>query len=335
MFSKLQLTVVLVLALAGCVADRPVADTEQADAAVEAADVGPPCAREIARFDGSEWCRLGGRVTSVAVPGRAARALIASGGVSGCFGESCGVFGFSAVDQPPFNVSLSMLDALDVDVGCDEGSASVRPNHFELVSIGDIDGDGWEEVGVPTGGTPVRGLVFSGADGRVLHTLDHDVEAAVPVATVTNQSSSSPHAHIAGVGDWDGDGSGDFAVSDFGIDQPGQLWVRSGATGDLMHHEWLDSASGKTIRLGGGVDIDGDGLQELLVTLVVLEAGRPAPRVEVRSAPGDTRTRTTRSRSTRAGPARSSRPSCPMPPADSCIWTRSTTSPVMAFRRWS
>jgi len=131
-------------------------------------------------------------------------------------------------------------------------------------TVGDNDGDGAPDLLLASVGS-VR--IVSSASGAVLSTLSvGDVDHWIDVA---------------GLNDIDGDGAGDFALSlvpKLGVQQPGEIQVRSGATGALIYS--LQGAHNGA-RLGRGLaalgDVDGDGKADFAATSVgPLGAGRAA-----------------------------------------------------------
>lgn len=127
----------------------------------------------------------------------------------------------------------------------------------------DVNGDGVPDVlvGAPgydqgfTFDNRGRGYLFSGADGSLLHT-------------VTGQNSYDTYGSaVCFMDDVDLDGTPDFAVAGYGFsNQLGKVHVVSGATGIDIY---TVSGSIPGSRFGYALDtigdIDGDGLDELLV----------------------------------------------------------------------
>jgi len=129
---------------------------------------------------------------------------------------------------------------------------------------GDVNGDGHDDliIGAPrkSVGTLSSGevIVFSGADGSVLHTISG-----------AHQFGFLGSA-VAGAGDVDGDTRDDFIIAtpyaDTNGTDSGEVAVYSGATGLLIR-----AHSGDTFgahfgsSLDGGVDVNGDGRTDYLV----------------------------------------------------------------------
>jgi len=141
-----------------------------------------------------------------------------------------------------------------------------------VAALGDIDGDGAEDiaVGAPladVGGTD-RGavVVFSGASGASLYS-------------VYGQSNSDNFGcAIARLGDVNLDGVADFAVgarlSDLGGTNSGALVVCSGATGaKLKTISGLGAGDQLGYAIAEGSDFDGDGLQDVAAGAPFRDAG--------------------------------------------------------------
>jgi len=125
---------------------------------------------------------------------------------------------------------------------------------------GDVDGDGCADfiIGEPradTGGIDAgRARVYSGVDGRILHT--------VAGSAAGDQLGSS----VRGAGDVNGDGSADFLVgapfADHNGTDSGRARVYSGRDGHVL---WaFDGAPGEALGMcvAGVGDVDGDGLAD-------------------------------------------------------------------------
>lgn len=133
---------------------------------------------------------------------------------------------------------------------------------WALGSGADVDRDGRDElvVGAPRGGlAPGSAHVFSCADGSELWTL--------------SGADAAGHfgASVDGAGDFDGDGCGDVVVGAPGgsfngfPNAAGSATVWSGRTGARLLRTgggWSGAAAGAAVA---GVDLDGDGLGEVIV----------------------------------------------------------------------
>ncbi|HED64459.1 MAG TPA: serine/threonine protein kinase [Planctomycetes bacterium] len=129
-----------------------------------------------------------------------------------------------------------------------------------LAALGDLDGDGVEDLAIGTfqdSQTARYVLIVSGRTGETLHRIGDEIERiSFPV--------------LGRTGDVDGDGTPDFAVGvahDYHLPRPGTVHVFSGKTGELLwsltgtypyeHH---------CMYVNGIGDLDGDGREELAVT---------------------------------------------------------------------
>jgi len=142
------------------------------------------------------------------------------------------------------------------------GDAASDRLGWAVDGAGDIDRDGFADVvvGIPFRVGPVPGAirVYSGRTGAVLL----EVEGAI----ATDRFGFS----VAGVGDVDGDLVPDILVgapnSSVAVTSAGSAYLVSGATGGVLHavHGW-NSFLGLGNSVGGGGDVDADGVPDLLV----------------------------------------------------------------------
>ncbi|RME45737.1 MAG: hypothetical protein D6795_16265, partial [Deltaproteobacteria bacterium] len=119
----------------------------------------------------------------------------------------------------------------------------------ELDTVPDANGDSVPDLivgdpGYRPSGSGATGIavLLSGSTGAVLHSI------------LGSSPPSSMGNRVVGLADLDGDGRGDFGVSDssaggFTSDSYGQIWVHSGATGQVI---WSVLGSHRTARLGLG-----------------------------------------------------------------------------------
>ena len=133
------------------------------------------------------------------------------------------------------------------------------------VAVGDVDGDGRDDIAVSACGQDVGGnrnqgqaYVFSGANGSLLFTLD-----------TPNPRRGLLFGHSLAMGDVDGDGRDDVVVGapNFGAREQGRVYVFSGASGSLLFT--LDSPDpqpeqyfGELLAVG---DLNGDGKRDIAV----------------------------------------------------------------------
>ena len=147
-----------------------------------------------------------------------------------------------------------------------DGHASGDYLGTAVAGLGDLDGDGVPDLllGAPNaspGGLAQAGLVQlrSGASGQILFELE-GAEARAFFGQV-----------VANVHDIDGDGVDDFAIGapsaiPGGLQDAGSVFVYSGATAELLYR-W-DGTSGFDAfgsAIGGGGDVDGDGVPDIVV----------------------------------------------------------------------
>jgi hypothetical protein len=133
---------------------------------------------------------------------------------------------------------------------------------FSLESIGDANGDGFEDVAIGSGSLTsnvVHLTVFSGSDGSVLWSI--------------SPASGPTYLDFAGPGDVNGDGFADLAVGEILYALPGcaapfgAVTLRSGLDGSLLY--LVPSPLCGTFfgeRLTVVPDQDGDGISEIALT---------------------------------------------------------------------
>ena len=137
---------------------------------------------------------------------------------------------------------------------------------YPATSVPDVDGDGRGDVLIGAadhlGGDIEfgRAYLFSGATGDLLRRFEP------PDLSLNNDSFGYT---AAGISDIDGDGRGDVLVGTSFVEfQPKYVYLFSGATGTLLH-TLTDPGGGNSLfsffGLDGVPDVDGDGLDDLLI----------------------------------------------------------------------
>jgi hypothetical protein len=170
-----------------------------------------------------------------------------------------------------------------------------------LVSPGDVDGDGYDDlvVGAPRddvlGGSTGAVYVWSGRASWPT-TLDADSADAV----LRGRPGSAAGARVSAAGDVDGDGLGDLWVAGprWGAGNAGRAWLLSGT--ELVGTAQLEDRAMGRLRgatglasfgaaLAGGADFDGDGAPDLLVgsPTVATDGARPGAAWAVFDVPDD------------------------------------------------
>ena len=149
---------------------------------------------------------------------------------------------------------------------------------FGIEGAGDVNGDGAGDV---IAGAPFtnRVIVYSGRDGRVIHTLAPPATAqgAVPPAGPTGERFGNS---VASAGDQDGDGAADVIVGAPGSNATGQgagrAYVFSGRTGALLH-----TLDGERAGDGFGTTVSGAKTGKRTPIVVSAASGGPAQRGRV------------------------------------------------------
>ena len=140
-----------------------------------------------------------------------------------------------------------------------------------LVAMGDVDGDGVDELLTRHAMPSV--VLLSGRTGDTL-------------VAISGHPFGALGSCFGGLSDVDGDGAADFVVGDWFQQQA--LWLRSGASGAILH-KW---GGGLGRAAAGTLDLDGDGLDDVVATtfdidqvlpskVIAFSTGSKAPLFEV------------------------------------------------------
>jgi hypothetical protein len=161
---------------------------------------------------------------------------------------------------------LGLVDVLQGDTGNLIYELKGDPNNPDAfgsatANLGDLDADGIADFivgapnGFPTGGGIGIAYVYSGSSGTLLMT--------------ENALVGSDHfgTAVGGCGDVDGDGRPDFVVGAVPQQQAlSYAAIFSGRTSRLLYQLWADDFGTEFgIAVGGAGDVDGDGLEDVMV----------------------------------------------------------------------
>ena len=132
--------------------------------------------------------------------------------------------------------------------------------------IGDVDGDGFDDVAVGERGD-TNLWVFSGADGHLIRVHG-------------SSTGFFPGREVAGIGDVDGDLVPDYAAGSPNSQLPpstnnaGRVRVYSGLDGSVLH-EFFGQAVGDALgsAIDGAGDVDQDGVPDILIGTPQLSTG--------------------------------------------------------------
>jgi hypothetical protein len=112
-----------------------------------------------------------------------------------------------------------------------------------LAALGDVDQDGFDDVGVASHGSGEM-RVYGGPHGHLIRA---------------HMATGTGHRSLAGVGDVDGDGVPDYAFGDGGS---GEVRLFSGATGHELRRDRRAPQSGFGHALAAAGDMDEDGVPD-------------------------------------------------------------------------
>ena len=161
---------------------------------------------------------------------------------------------------------LGLVDVLQGNTGSLIYELKGDPNNPDLfgvavANLGDLDADGIDDFivgaphGFPVGGGQGIAYVYSGASGALLMSENALV------------GSDNFGIAVGGCGDVDGDGVRDFVVGAVPTQQAlSYAAIFSGRTSRLLYQLWADDFGAEFgIAVGGAGDVDGDGIEDVLV----------------------------------------------------------------------
>ena len=139
---------------------------------------------------------------------------------------------------------------------------------FAVAGIGDVNGDGFDDVGI---GAP--GMIGITSTAYVYHGSNSALSALPAWSTTGVFTNSALGFALAPAGDIDGDGFDDLLVGDNqinGVEGPGMAYVFRGTPFSLeTAPDWQVAGDGAGYRLGssvaGAMDLNNDGYDDVLV----------------------------------------------------------------------
>lgn len=171
-----------------------------------------------------------------------------------------------------------LLDGGDLTDGWQlDGELSTELTGSAVAVLGDIDGDGFSDVGVGRRGKRVVES-FAGQVAVVLGPIDSDLDLTEEAEALWSSSGDHPQvgSALVGVGDADGDGRDDWFVGGrtWADGELGCVWLVT-ETGSGEH--WLEDDAAGALQgtedgaklgaaLAAGGDLDGDGQPDVLVS---------------------------------------------------------------------
>lgn len=177
-----------------------------------------------------------------------------------------GLIVFGKADGTP--IEASVLDGIDPAHG-----VSIEDGDFaSITGIGDFDGDGHGDVAVASWTGEV--LVFRGGPLANLSLPAEDAWLTIQAPEVEISSVVAPASALRRAGDVNGDGRADLLFGLPGTEEEPIAYVAHGtASGGVLTRSGLQAGEGgfavhgREMGFAGGGDIDGDGLDDLLLTL--------------------------------------------------------------------
>ena len=295
------LSLVSVIALAGCIAKTPASEANDAGAVLGDAGGrgrGPLCATLLQVVDGAPGCGLGFGLVAIGPVGAPSTHLVVGSGLYLEVPPDCSPVDGTSEGPPPVfgSCGLTVLAVGGASSfalsGEGLGPDGERLPLTEPVGVGDVDADGFLDLAVRSPGTGTRYVVISGRDWTPHgHVPGGQLDRWLNPCNNEVPPSNPRFPGVAPLGDWDGDGASDFAFYD---DSEPWSWSLTFVSGALTEERALPlgrvGAEPYAVADIASLPSDNPSQHRLLVVGRGRDgAGGPIPvfETEIRESPGD------------------------------------------------